>query len=59
MKSAQKNSSERSAKGKPDDDRALFDTVVREGDLITFDPTGEQLKITKIDGETITIEKLP
>lgn len=36
-----------------------FSTVVREGDLITFDPTGEQLKITKIEGETITIEKLP
>ena len=36
-----------------------FDTVVREGDLITFDPTGEILKIAKIEGETITIEKLP
>lgn len=36
-----------------------FDTVVREGDMITFDPTGEILRIAKIDGETITIEKLP
>jgi hypothetical protein len=36
-----------------------FHTVVREGDLITFEPTGEQLKIAKIEGETITIEKLP
>ena len=36
-----------------------FDTVVKEGDLITFDPTGEQLKIAKIEGETITVEKLP
>lgn len=36
-----------------------FDTVVREGDLITFDPTGEILKIAKIEGDTITIEKFP
>ena len=42
-----------------EDQITRFDTVVREGDMITFDPTGEQLKIAKIDGETITLEKLP
>lgn len=40
-------------------DSVVYNTVVREGDSITFDPTGEELKITKIKDGTITIEKLP
>ena len=59
MKSTQKKSSDHSAPSRPEANPVVFNTVVREGDMITFDPTGEQLKITKIDGETITIEKLP
>lgn len=37
----------------------LFETVVKEGDMITLDSSGEQLKIAKIEGGTITIEKSP
>lgn len=54
------NTSQRSSAGKSrKGQRSTFDTVVREGDMITFDPTGEILKIAKIEGETITIEKFP
>ena len=37
----------------------VFNTTVEEGDLITFDPTGEQLKIAKIERGRITFEKRP
>lgn len=37
----------------------MFMTTVEEGDLITFDPTGEQLKIAKIERGRITFEKRP
>ena len=37
----------------------VFKTTVEEGDLITFDPTGEQLKIAKIERGRITFEKRP
>ena len=50
---------EHSASTSRENQLTTFDTVVNEGDMITFGPTGEQLKIAKIDGETITIEKLP
>lgn len=36
-----------------------FDAVVKVGTAITFDPTGERLRITKIEGGEITFEKLP
>ncbi len=36
-----------------------FDTVVKVGDRITFDPTGEQLRVAKIENGQITFEKLP
>ena len=35
------------------------DTVVEEGDLIAFEHTGETLKVTKIEGNTIVFEKSP
>ncbi len=37
----------------------MVDTVVREGDLITFGPTGEQVRVARIEGGTITFEKRP
>lgn len=37
----------------------VFKTTVEVGDLITFDPTGEQLKIAKIERGRITFEKRP
>jgi len=49
----------RPAKDKRRGSRHVFDTVVKEGDLITFDPTGEQLKVAKIEGGQITFEKTP
>ncbi len=36
-----------------------FDAVVKVGTAITFAPTGEKLRITKIEGGEITFEKLP
>ena len=34
-----------------------LDTVVEEGDLITFAATGEQLRVAKVENGTITFEK--
>lgn len=36
-----------------------FDAVVKVGTAITFAPTGEKVRITKIEGGEITFEKLP
>ncbi len=36
-----------------------LDTVVRVGTAITFAPTGERLRVTKIEAGKITFEKLP
>jgi hypothetical protein len=36
-----------------------FDAVVKVGTAITFAPTGERLRITKIEGGEITFEKMP
>ena len=36
-----------------------MDTLVEEGDLIAFEHTGETLKVTKIEGNTIVFEKSP
>jgi hypothetical protein len=36
-----------------------FDAVVKVGTAITFAPTGERLRIAKIEGGEITFEKLP
>jgi hypothetical protein len=36
-----------------------FRTQVAEGDVIQFAPTGEQLRVTKIEADRITFEKLP
>ncbi len=36
-----------------------FDALVKVGTTLSFDPTGEKLRITKIEGEQITFEKLP
>lgn len=44
---------------KPEGDSRLFSTRVVEGDVIRFDPTGEQLRVTKIEKGQITFEKLP
>lgn len=35
------------------------DTVVRVGTAITFAPTGERLRVAKIENGKITFEKLP
>jgi hypothetical protein len=40
-------------------DHRIFRTQVAEGDVIRFDPTGEQLRVTKIENGRITFEKLP
>ena len=37
----------------------VFHAVVREGDTITFDTTGEEIRITRIEDGKITFEKLP
>lgn len=44
---------------KPHPDQRTFRTQVAVGDVISFDPTGEQLRITKIERDRITFEKLP
>jgi len=36
-----------------------LDTVVRVGTAITFAPTGERLRVTRIEHGRITFEKLP
>jgi hypothetical protein len=36
-----------------------FDALVKVGTAITFAPTGEKVRITKIEGGEITFEKLP
>ena len=36
-----------------------FDAVVKVGTAITFAPTGERVRITKIEGGEITFEKMP
>ena len=36
-----------------------LDTVVRVGTAITFAPTGERLRVAKIENGEITFEKLP
>jgi hypothetical protein len=36
-----------------------LDTVVRVGTAITFAPTGERLRVAKIEEGQITFEKLP
>ena len=36
-----------------------LDTVVRVGTAITFAPTGERLRVAKIEDGKITFEKLP
>ena len=37
----------------------VFDALVREGDSIIFDTTGEEIRITKIEDGKITFEKHP
>ena len=37
----------------------VYRTQVAEGDVIRFDPSGEQLRVTKIEDGQITFEKLP
>jgi hypothetical protein len=44
---------------KPQTGQRTFNTQVSEGDVIHFDPTGEQLRVTKIEKGRITFEKLP
>ncbi len=56
--SRQKAAPDDSGKPRPADS-FVYNTVVREGDRITFDPTGEELKITRVKDGTITVEKLP
>jgi hypothetical protein len=36
-----------------------LDTIVRVGTAITFAPTGERLRVAKIEDGQITFEKLP
>jgi hypothetical protein len=36
-----------------------LDTIVRVGTAITFAPTGERLRVAKIEDGKITFEKLP
>lgn len=36
-----------------------FDTIVHEGDMITFGPTGEKLRVSRIAHGEITFEKFP
>ncbi len=63
--SAVKNSRARAPARLQSADRTLethhrtFRTQVAEGDVIQFDPTGEQLRVTKIEADRITFEKLP
>lgn len=43
----------------PRKDVRQFDAVVKVGTAITFAPTGERVRITKIEGNKITFEKSP
>ena len=49
------------AAGKPRSNGAALgvhtDTLVKEGDFIMFAPTGEQLRVVKIEAGSITFEK--
>ena len=56
-KQAQGKGRKQSATSKPK--LQQFDAVVKVGTAITFAPTGERLRITKIEGGEITFEKLP
>ena len=38
--------------------RHQMDTLVKEGDFITFAPSGEQLRVAKIERGAITFEKI-
>jgi hypothetical protein len=44
---------------KPRIELRTFRTQAAVGDVICFDPTGEQLRITKIERDSITFEKVP
>lgn len=59
MKNRKLKSSLRPAKDKRRGNLNVIDTVVKEGDLISFDPTGEKLRVAKIEGGQITFEKTP
>jgi hypothetical protein len=59
MKSAKPKSTPRSTKSRNARHPRVVDAVVQEGDLITFAPTGEKVRITKIERGQITFEKSP
>lgn len=40
-------------------DQRIYRTQVAVGDVIQFAPTGEELRVKKIDRGRITFEKLP
>ena len=48
-----------SADRKPRPEQRTYRTQVAVGDVICFDPTGEQLRVAKIERDRITFEKLP
>ncbi|HKJ00425.1 MAG TPA: hypothetical protein VKB51_18280 [bacterium] len=47
------------ARPKRQPDHRVFRTQVAEGDVIRFDPSGEQLRVMKIENDRITFEKIP
>jgi len=49
----------RRSRGSPAAAVRHLDTGVREGTAITFAPTGERLRVAKIEAGKITFEKLP
>ena len=49
----------RPVKPKLDAGQHVFRAQVEVGDVISFDPTGEQLRVSKIENGQITFEKLP
>jgi hypothetical protein len=61
MKNTKLRASEpaRPVKPKLDAGHRVFRAQVEVGDVISFDPTGEQLRVSKIENGQITFEKLP
>jgi hypothetical protein len=53
--SAKRRKTERTSRGTTHH----LDTIVRVGTAITFAPTGERLRVAKIEDGKITFEKLP
>ena len=58
-KQSKENSAQPSRDGSAADSGSPEETITNEGGLITFSPTGERIRIRRIQKERVTLEKSP